>query len=192
MLRSEKSECLVLDFAGVSEHTLVDAVDVLGGEYDIEVLDLAKATANSKPKTSEEIEAALEAAKNAVNLKRILARMAIKADAVKFSSYEASPFLYNGSRSSYEFSSSPRGSVSDAQLSLLVGLGIRHETALTYSKKQAGAIIDQRGQTRCTDRQARTLSKFGIPADGIGIKRAGRIIDALASNGWRPLRTLPE
>jgi superfamily II DNA or RNA helicase len=192
MVRSDKSECLVLDFAGVSEHTLVDSVDVLGGDYDIEVLDLAKATATTQPKTSDEIEAALEAAKNAISLKRILARMKVKADGVKYSTYESSPFLYNQRRSSHEMNSVPRGSVSDAQLSLLVGLGIRHDTALQYSKAQAGAIIDQRGKTHCTERQARTLMKFGIQADGIGVKRAGRIIDALAANGWRRPSTLPE
>lgn len=189
ILTSEKSNCLVLDFAGVSNHKLVDALDVLGGSYDVETRDLVRREAGDGPKNIAEI---LELAKHLAGLRvQSREREAIKAQAVQFKSYETNPFG-DGQSYSAPVGDGRRGGASDKQIGLLVSLGVKYEVAAGYSKKQAGAVIDSMGTSRCTERQARVLVKHGIPTAGVGIERASRIIDAIANNGWKRPEVIPE
>lgn len=183
---SAKPDALVLDFAGVSEHKLVDVFDALGGNYDVETRELAEREGD-KRNVSED----MEKAKHLLMLRRMWAeRKDITADAVRYSTYAADPFG-NGAAPAAGMTGK-RGGATDGQVGLLVSLGVKPETAMAYGKRQAGAVIDQIRATRCTAKQAKTLAKFGISPDGIGMDRASRIIDAIARNGWKPLREVPE
>jgi superfamily II DNA or RNA helicase len=183
---SDKPDCLVLDFAGVSEHKLVDVWDALGGAYDAETVELAEAS-GEKQNVSDDLEKA--------KLLRMLMlqweeRKPIVADKVEYTQFGVSPF---GDGARPVLAGGPkRGGATDPQVALLVKLGVAPETAAGYSKRQAGAVIDSIAATRCTDKQGQLLRKHGIDPAGIGMDQASRIIDAIARNGWRRPPELPE
>ena len=188
ILTSEKPHCLVLDFVGASDHKLIDALDVLGGTYDVETRELVRRVSGMTKDLTEQ----LELAQHLVGLKRCWReRQEIKAKEFRYESYEEDPFRGAGGGIG-KVDPKHRGGCSDAQVGLLVALGVRHETAIGYTKKQAGAVIDSIGQNRCTAKQANVLRKHGIDTTGIGIERASRIIDAIARNGWQRPEVIPE
>jgi hypothetical protein len=78
-----------------------------------------------------------------------------------------------------------RGGASDGQVAFLVNLGVQHETAMGYSKRQASAVIERLKDNRCTVKQAKTLQKYGYSAEGRNFDQASEIINAIAANGWR-------
>lgn len=189
ILASLKPDCLVIDFVGNSSHKLADAVDVLGGQYDAETRELAKQAQGRQPT---DVKAALEKAAKLKALERQWAeRRHVVATDIRYGSHEVDPFG-NGARPGVGSSSEGRGGASDAQVALLVNLGVPRAEALAMGKRQAGAVIDKIGAKRCTDKQAGKLRQYGIDPDGIGFARASRIIDAIAANGWRPISVIPE
>jgi hypothetical protein len=152
----------------------------------VETRDLAEREGD-KRNVSED----MEKAKHLLMLRRMWSeRKDIRADSVQYSAYNADPFGNHATPAAGM--TGKRGGATDGQIGLLVSLGIRPETAMAYGKRQAGAVIDSLKQTRCTAKQAKTLSKFGISPDGIGMDRASRIIDAIARNNWRPIGEIPE
>lgn len=188
ILTSAKPSCYVLDFVGNSNHKLANVFDVLGGNYDVAVRELARQEAARQKKPVSEV---LEQAKALLELERQWAEREHVLANASYSAFAVDPFG-DGAAPSVQTASKGRGGSSDAQIGLLVKLGIDYATAAGYSKRQAGAVIDQMSATRCTVGQARALRKNGIDPNGIGLDRAGRILDALAKNGWRQLKELPE
>lgn len=191
ILTSNKPRCLVLDFVGTSEHKLASCYDVLGGNYNEAVRELAQQEAKRSKRNINEL---MEQAAALLELEQKMdSRKHITADGAVYQSYEVDPFADGP-----ELATNPdmggvkRGGASDAQVAFLVNLGVRRETALGYSKRQAGAVIDELSVKRCTAKQAAVLQKHGIPIEGIGVERASRIIDSIAANGWRRPKELPE
>lgn len=184
---SDKRDCLVLDFAGNSEHKLVDVWDALGGNYDAETIALAAESDGPKKNISDDLEKA--------KLLRMLMlqweeRRAVVADKAEYRHFDVNPFGHDARPVlGHE---KKRGGATDPQVALLVKLGVPPETAANYSKRQAGAVIDSIREKKCTTPQASVLRKHGIEPDGIGMDRASRIIDAIARNGWKRPRELPE
>jgi superfamily II DNA or RNA helicase len=190
ILSSDKPSCLVLDFVGNSEHKLANAYDVLGGNYDSATRELARREAASARKDIGEV---LEQANLLLGLERQWKeREHITARNASYSSHQVNPFEDGPSFAGAGDLGPERGTVTDSQLRLLVNLGVRQDTAMRYSKRQAGAVIDEIASKRCTEKQASVLRKHGIPTDGVGMDRASRIIDAIAANGWRRPTEIPE
>lgn len=189
ILTSGKPNCLVLDFVGNSEHKLASAYDVLGGNYDAETKQLARDEARRQRKDVGEV---MEQARALLALERQMRERENLKARVEYGSYAVDPFGDGGGPAVNMDTGPRRGGASDAQVGLLVNLGVPRETALGYTKRQAGAVIDKLGATRCTAKQGNTLRKFGIDPTGVGIDRASRIIDAIAANGWRRPEELPE
>lgn len=189
ILTSTKPNCLVLDFVGNSEHKLASTYDVLGGHYDAEVRKLAMREAREGRKDVGEV---MEQARMVLQLERqMMEREALKAKA-SYGSYEVDPFGDGATPSVNTYTGKKRGGSSEGQIGFLVELGVSREQAASYSKAQAGAVIDSLSAKQCTRKQARVLKRAGIDITGIGVKRASRIIDALARNGWRRPEVIPE
>jgi len=181
ILTSLKSECLVLDFAGVSQHKLVSSYDVLGGNYDVETRELAAREGLGKDPTE-----MLEQAQAVLAMERAWdKRKAIVAQEAAYGVYDVDPF--GGESMASMGSTRPTGGATEAQVSLLIKLGVHPDTAREYGKRQASAVIDSLRTTRCTQPQAKQLQRYGINPQGIGMERASQIIDAIAANNW----TLP-
>ena len=186
---SAKRDCLVLDFVGNSSHKLANAWDVLGGNYDVETKELAREEAKGGKPTA--VEENLKKAAALLAVERDWAQLSAVAARAGYQSYEVDPFG-DGPAPGLHATDRQRGTLSDGQLGFLIGLGVPREEAIYMSKRQASVVIDRLAATRCTDRQAMTLRKYGIDPAGINKDRASRIIDAIANNGWRRPEVLPE
>lgn len=191
ILTSDKPKCMVLDFVGNSQHKLANAYDVLGGNYDSETRELARREAAKERKDVGEV---MEQAAALLTLERKWKeREHIKARDVVYGSHAVNPFdEFAAEIVGSSYTGPARGTATDSQVRLLVNFGVSQSVAERYSKKQAGAVIDAIGKTRCTTKQARTLQRAGINPEGIPFERASRIIDALVKNNWQRPEVLPE
>lgn len=191
ILTSDKPKCMVLDFVGNSNHKLANAYDVLGGNYDSETRELARREATRERKDVGEV---MEQASALLTLERMWKeREHIRARDVQYGSHAVNPFDEHGAEIVGSGYTGPaRGTATDSQVRLLINFGVSKAEAESYSKRQAGAVIDSIGKTRCTSKQAATLQRAGIDPAGIPFARASRIIDALANNNWQRPEVLPE
>lgn len=176
---SAKHNCLILDFVGASRNGVVDCYDVLGGNYDVEVRQLASDAARNNGRTKVTAED-LELAKNILALRRALAHR----EQILVQSTYRMDAVESGRMAGAGLSvSAKRGGATDSQVALLQKLGVARDTALSYTKKQAGAVIDSIGKTKCTSGQAWLLQKAGVNPHGIGMDQASKLIDELKSKG---------
>lgn len=142
--RSAKPNVLVLDFAGnAGRHKIVQASDLLGGKYSAAVREYAAKNAETEGKPAPVDEALRRAADELAfeeeQRERARARERIKAQA-EYRSYAVS--IYGGSEAVQPRPDTPRGGASEKQINLLVKLGVSKITAMSYSRKQASAVID--------------------------------------------------
>jgi hypothetical protein len=72
-----------------------------------------------------------------------------------------------------------RGGATDSQVAALVNLGVGQDTALRFTKKQAGAVITKLRQERCTIKQARVLKNFGFDPLNYNVESAKKELDRL-------------
>lgn len=180
ILTSLKSECLVLDFVGVSEHKLASTFDVLGGNYDVETRELARREGSGK-----DPQKMLEQAQALLALERSWdARQKVIAEEAEYSVYNADPFEGGGVPATVGAVGPQRGGASDAQIQLLVGLGVHPDTAKMYGKRQASAVIENLKDKRCTKKQESTLRKYGINTKNVNMDRASELINKIAANNW--------
>lgn len=191
ILTSQKSNCLVLDFVGNSEHKLANAYDVLGGNYDVETRELAMKEAKER-KVNQDTGSLMQQAAMLLALERQWKERERLTAQANYGTYEVDPFGDGPSPSVNSHTGPKRGGSSEGQVGFLVELGVSRDKALSYTKKQAGAVIDSISTTRCTRKQAKVLKKYGINVDGVGVKHASRIIDSIASNGWKKPEVLPQ
>lgn len=176
---SPKHNCLILDFVGASRNGVVDCYDVLGGNYDVEVKQLASEAARDNGRTRVNAED-LELAKNILALRRALAS---REQILVQSSYRLDAVERGRLAGSGLSATAKRGGSTDGQVSLLQKLGVARDTALGYTKRQAAAVIDSIGKKRCTTGQAYLLNKAGVNPSGIGMEAASKLIDELKSKG---------
>lgn len=189
---SAKPYCVVMDFVGNTRHRPASCVDALGGDYDVEVRELAADMAAKGDKG--EVRELLEKARKAAILgqlrefdaalakaedarKRIVARN-VRYEVRQLQSWDDQGDVGNNV-------DIPRGGATEKQVALLVGLGVAYATAAGYGKKQAGAVIDKLRGERCTVKQANILRQFGHEPAGINMQQASVIIDQIKARGWK-------
>lgn len=178
---SGKPHMLSLDFVGNSRHKLVSSVDILGGNYDVEVRDLAsRRLAEKGGGVKEELE---KARVEIALLREEKRRKAVKAS-VPYSTEKVDPFGH-GPEVAAGSDGVVRGGASDAQVGFLVNLGVQYDTAARYTRRQASAVIEKLKAERCTKKQRAVLAKYGEDVE-VNFEEASRIIDAISKNGWRP------
>lgn len=182
-IAASSKPCLaVYDFVGNSRHKLVSAVDILGGNYDVEARELAR---RRVAKRGGDVARELDRAAAELALRREEERRArVRVQQVQITRREVDPFaevdLSMGPQAGYT-----RGGASDAQVAFLVNLGVDRMTALSYSKRQASIVIDRMGAKRCTIKQAAVLAKYGLDPAGYNVQTAREAIDAIAARGWK-------
>lgn len=181
---SGKPDVLVLDFVGNSRHRLVSSLDVLGGNYDVEVRELARERVRKGG--GGDVMGELKRARAEMLLRREQERRRqVRAD-VQYTAQAVDPFGRGAAPGALDADCS-RGGSTDAQIGLLVNLGVEYATAAAWSKRQASAVIEKLKGERCTAKQKAILARYGEPCD-VNFEEASRLIDAIAANGWRPLR----
>jgi superfamily II DNA or RNA helicase len=182
---STKPYAIVLDFVGNSKMQVVTATDVLGGNYDVDVRNAADEIIGSRG-TGNALDALAKARASllleAEEARRRPIRNAVQATQLNYHLSEVDPFGPAPVASRPRIS---RGGATDAQIAVLVNLGVEQEQAAGFNKRQAGAVIDKLRLVRCTVKQARTLRKFGFNPDEFNVETASAQIDLIKENGWR-------
>ena len=141
---SPKPAMLALDFVGnAGRHKIVTAADVLGGKYGIPVREYARETVSEEQRPVPVAEA-LDRAEAELDLideekerrRRIVAQ-------ARFRTHEVSPFDRRQGTTAALPRSSGQGDATDKQIRFLCRLGVREETARSFSKRQASTVIDK-------------------------------------------------
>lgn len=152
---SGKSHCLILDFVGNSgKHKLVSVADVLAGD-SVKPIDLQaalkKAMKSNEPVDMDElIEKAKQArekrekaaAEREEERKRQRQSTTHKADRVEYSAHDVDLFNGRGFDAFSDYTPGPNGAT-QKQVNRLVKMGVDPETAMSYSIRQAGAVMDR-------------------------------------------------
>jgi superfamily II DNA or RNA helicase len=188
ILTSNKDHALCLDFVGTSRHKLVTAIDVLGGNYDLSVLDRARQNADQLSDAVDRPAIDVIDQLHKANAEMILEseqkkRRKIRAR-VTYTAEEIDPFGRGSVPHVDGTVERTRGGSTDKQIGFLINLGVSRQTAAGYTKRQAGAVIDKLTAERCTLKQQKLLLKFG-ENPSVSFERAGQIIDEIKANGWR-------
>lgn len=180
---SEKTHCLVLDFVGnCGRHRLVTAADILSADPNDDGLierarriseereiDVAEALEQATEESEREQAALLkecadaEAEADRIEDEQVRALQAARrAELVAVADYQTTEVTESSLRVD-RASPMKRGGASDAQIEALVKMGVRRETAMGYSGRQASAVIsDLRKKRPASDGQRRYLHRLGL------------------------------
>ena len=180
----------VLDFVGnTGRHRLITTADILGGEYNDEVVERAKKNieeAKEPRSVMDELELAqkqleAEAISNNASVKRqrIIAR-------AKYSTAKINPFNVLDLEPVREKGWNIGRTPTDKQLAYLQKVGVDPAgLSFSHASQLIDRLIKNRNNQLCTYKQARVLAKHQFDPKDITFKRAGELIDKIASNGWK-------
>ena len=190
---SDKPYLEVFDFVGNSgRHKLISTSDILGGNYEAEVVTRAAAQ-------SGDVLANLEQAKHDVDAERALAekqrlareardrarreKIVVKA---KYAKKTIDPFDTLDITPPVEQNWNRGKAVTPKMRELLERNGI-DSTELNYAEAKAmvGTLMARWRSGLATLRQASCLKRAGYDIDGVTNEQASRMIDALAANNWQ-------
>jgi len=191
-----KDLCVVYDCVGnTGRHSLVTALDVLGGTWDEEV---KKRVLEESEKDGEErdVRAAVGQAKRDLAAEKARverekreaeARSAVKAK-VDYSVNDVDPFLVMGMKHGQMEDFDPRPA-SVGQVAKLKKFGFDVPEGLTMSaaSKLLGNAIVRIKKGLASYKQIKTLGRHGIDAKRMRLATASKLMDALIANGWRDL-----
>lgn len=191
---SGKPGLLVLDFVGnCGKHELVSSLDVLGGDYDDDVIAEAKKKAEAAPGSdqmgllaSAQAELAIARAKMLADAKKAQARVKSRVEAVDLFGFIGIDFERE-ERLAARYGWQP---ITEAQYHRLTKAGFGKDEAQRLGKTGASKVIMQLNK-RISDglisiKQANVLRKW-MPVDqSMRFSRASEAIDYIASTKWRP------
>jgi len=187
---SLKPELLVLDFVGNSgRHRLVTAADILGGDYNDDVVERAKETIekSTEPRSvldeleaaQKELEAEAVSSNEQLRRKRIIAR-------AKYSTAKVNPFNVLDLEPVREKGWNTGKKPSPAQVKCLERMGVDPAGLThTHASQLIGKVIKNREDGLCTFKQAKVLSRFNYDPKTITFAKAGELITAIKDAGWR-------
>lgn len=192
---SAKPHLEVIDFVGnCGKHKLVTTSDVLGGKYGEEVVDLAKQN-TSDAGSAEDVSEALEKAFEAIERRKAderRRRMAVIATAKYEVGGEVDPFdlLDITPQVARGWDRVKKPSARMVEVLEKNGVDCRN-ISYTHASQLIGEMKRRRENGVCTLRQAKLLSAHGYESN-LSFAEASRVIDELASNGWRRPQRLQE
>jgi len=192
---SAKPRCIVADLVGNSgKHSLASIEDVLGGNYDEEVVEKAKKIAEDE-EGGDPVDH-LKKAQAEINRQREQAVMAAKARQLKGSAQyrveRYDPFSLAGIKGGLkkdQYLSKRYGGpmMTDGQRSFLETLGYKTKDMGAISMRGASKIIEatknRRSQGLCTIKQLNVLAKYGVSGDTT-FEGARAAMDYVAGLDW--------
>jgi len=189
---SAKPCVIVLDFTGNSgKHKLVTATDVLAGNYDDKVVELAEQTAKADGETKD-VQQRLEEAQAKIDENAHIQREAEKArrraivGKANYSTTVVDPFDVFDLKPVVEHGYDREIPATLKQIELLNKAGIPTQGV---SKKRAGQLIGELMRRwdlgECSFKQAKILAARGFDTKGVTHAKAKEIIDGIAQReGW--------
>ncbi len=178
---SAKPWATVLDFVGATRLAgAVTASDVLGGNYDIDIRATANEITGAKPDSSGHVLDSLEKARECLLLeseeqKRSAARDVIAATKVSYVLEDVRGF----NTPSRPAAASTHGGASDKTIESLLKMGVKHETAIGYSQKQAGAVLHSMRSKQPSVKQSALLRRNGYDPTQFNFWTAGAKISEI-------------
>lgn len=167
--RSAKPNLEVIDFEGnAGKHKLVCVADILGGEYDEEVIQrVREQTVKLSPAMPVDTQAALREAAVKIKDEHDAAKRAlIVANKVEFTSTTIDPFDILALEPARERGWDTGKPATDKQVKTLANFGIEAESMSRAKASQLiGECFNRRASGKCTFKQARMLQKFGYKTD---------------------------
>ena len=188
---SAKPAMEVLDFVGNSgHHRLITSADVLGGNYDDEVVDRVRrklASGGRGDMLTELSQAEKEIAEKRHRERQAEMRRNVRARA-KYSTATVNPFdvldMVPARVKGWNQGREP----TRKQLDLLAKMGVDTKgISFTHASQMIGAIIKRREEGLCTYKQAKLLNRYGYDTRGMTFADASAMISELADNKWKPL-----
>jgi superfamily II DNA or RNA helicase len=188
---SAKPSALVLDFVGNSgRHKLMTTADVLGGNYDDDIIELAERNAKRTGVSVDMRECLQDAARQkheeAERRKREEAarRQAIRAN-VQYSARDVNPFEVFDLQPARQREWDKGKPVSEKMRGILEKQGIDPDKlSFSEARQILGQIFHRWDKGLCSFKQAKLLKKNGLPGD-VTREQAKIWIDRIAQNGWR-------
>ncbi len=184
---SVKPTCEIVDFVGNSgRHKLITTADILGGNYDDEVIDRARQRAEQSGQpvdmTKELAQAEKDLAKEKAVARRLKLRLKAdyKIDVVDpFDVLQIQPPRLRGWDADEP--------ATEKQVAFLDKAGVpTAKLTQRLANRLITEVIQRRDNKRCTFKQAKLLARFGYRPD-MSFAEAKEVIDALAKNHWRPI-----
>ncbi|HUO65114.1 MAG TPA: DEAD/DEAH box helicase [Terriglobales bacterium] len=194
---SAKPNCLLLDFVGnAGRHKLLHPLDVLGGKLPEDVEERAKKILTEKAMDARAAERLARDQLAAERRARAEALAAYRAT-VKARTVEVDPFRHGGDEREEGDLGRETVPPSQKQLDYLVSRFRVKKECLPRTRKAAADLInhlsDRSKRNLATWPQTQTLGRYGISARELSMATASKVIDAIASNGWKlPARHVVE
>ena len=188
---SNKPFLTVLDFVGnTGRHKLVTPVDVLGGKYSDDVIELAKENVEKAGKPTD-IATELQKAEREIAHRykmeeeaKVRQRIKIKA---KYKVSSSNPFDVLDISPQQNSPGQKDRQPTPKQLDYLNKYGLNTDGLSYLQCRQLVLQVNERWKTgKCTYKQARWLQKSGFSVD-LTFAQAKPVVDAIAKNHWRPL-----
>jgi superfamily II DNA or RNA helicase len=184
--KSAKPSLCVLDFVGNSgRHKLIHTGDVLGGNYDDDIVADAVKEVQSKSSRNERADMLTELrAAEERKRQRILHAKQVTAKA-RYQSYQVDPFAVYDILPKREPGWFVGKKPTAPQLAFLDKAGIpTKELTFCRASQLIEETIKRRDKKLCTYKQARLLRKQGFNPDDMSFTAASEIIDKIAKSGW--------
>jgi len=181
---SIKPEMTVLDFCGNSgKHKLVSTADLLGGQYEDEVITRATERAKSSPREPIDMEIILAAEQSKLEEERKRAKVVAKATYSRrsvdaFDLLDVAPAREPG----WHKGRKPTRKMID----MLARAGVPNPARMSFwdAKIMIGTICERRDKGLCTFKQAKLLARYGEDP-GVTFDKASQLITAIKNRGWR-------
>ena len=189
---SDKPNMLVIDLAGNSgRHKLVNAFDVLGGEWSDDIAELAMRDATERGESvdvQKELALAAKKAKEERDRAEAAKRKHIHAKAIYSSARTVDPFDVLDVNP-YRMKAYERNrDATESQKNCLIKFGLTpgdvENMPMNKARQLITSLIDRRKEGLCTYKQARQLQKRGLPTN-VSFELAGRWMTLIANNQWR-------
>jgi len=180
---SRKPSLLVLDYVGnTGKHKLMSTADILGGEYEDEVIQRATDRAKASPREEVDMRAILEAEQAKLidekKRERVVAKATYSRQSVDpFDLLDVAPLREPGWHKGRKPTKKMR--------EMLAKAGVPNVGRMSFwdAKRLIGTMCERRENALCTYKQAKLLARYGEDTE-VGFKEASRVIDQIAKRGW--------
>jgi hypothetical protein len=178
----------ILDFVGnAGKHKLISTADILGGNYEDDVVERARKAASESTGSVDMAEALRAAEKEIAEEIERAKRKALKVKA-KWQAEQIDPFDILAIRPQRMRGWETGELASDKQRSLLVKLmgpkAVPDQLTKRHASQLIGECFARRDAKKCSFKQAKILKSRGKPTD-VSFAEASRMIDQIAqAEGW--------
>ena len=186
---SEKPLLTCVDFIGnCGRHTLITPADILGGNYDDDVVERATKLTQEQDREAMDVDAALAEAQKQIDAEkakeaarrakvRVGGKYVVGGPIDAFRLFGVTPYRERGWERGKEVTAKMRECLERQKL---WQEGMNYSTA----RQLLQGMGDRREKGLCTFRQAAALAKRGLPTN-VSFEKAHEWMDKIAGNGWQ-------